>query len=73
MGSHAALIQALQALRGVGMITAVTIVAEVGSFARFRSPQHLMAYAGLIPREHSSGETVRRGHITRMGNLCMVK
>ncbi|MEW6045692.1 MAG: IS110 family transposase [Bacillota bacterium] len=65
---HAPVIQALQALKGVREVTAVTLVAEVGEFSRFRSPAQLMAYAGLVPREHSSGAQTRRGGITKTGN-----
>ena len=61
-------IQAVQALRGVALVTAITLVAEVGEFSRFRSPAQLMAYAGLVPREHSSGIQTRRGGITKTGN-----
>jgi transposase len=62
------LVKALQALRGVQIITAVILAAELGDFARFASAPALMAYLGLIPSEHSSGETRRRGRITRTGN-----
>ena len=58
----------LQALRGVAKIAAVTIVAELGSLSRFASPSQLMSYAGLVPREHSSGTHVQRGGITKTGN-----
>lgn len=64
----APVIQALQGLRGVALLTAVTIVAEIGSFARFRSPAQLMAYLGMVPREHSSGATTKRGRLTKAGN-----
>jgi len=52
-------------LRGVAEVTAVTLVAEVGEFSRFRSPRQLMAYAGLVPREHSSGSRRSQGGITK--------
>jgi len=58
----------LQALRGVALIVAVTIVAEVGDFTRFSNPKQLMAYLGLIPGEHSSGGKVRPRVITKVGN-----
>jgi len=61
-------IKALQALRGVAEVTAVTLVAEVGEFSRFRSPRQLMAYAGLVPREYSSGSRRWQGGITKAGN-----
>ena len=61
-------IAALQALRGVAKVSAVTIVAEVGQLTRFARPTQLMGYSGLVAREHSSGEKVRRGAITKTGN-----
>jgi transposase len=64
-------IEALQTLRGVAKITAVTLVAEVGAFERFESPRQLMAYVGVVPREHSSGDKTRRGSITKTGNARM--
>lgn len=63
-----AVLTGLQTLRGVAKITAVTIVAELGKISRFSRPSQLMAYAGLVPREHSSGGSVRRGAITKTGN-----
>ena len=54
-GRHAPLMAALQRLRGVGVITAVTLVAELGDLGRFPTPRPLMAYVGLVPSEHSSG------------------
>jgi len=62
------LIRALQAFRGIRLITAVTIAAELVDLKRFASPRQLMAFLGLVPSEHSSGETQRRGRITRTGN-----
>jgi transposase len=62
------LVKALQALRGVQVITAVILAAELGDFARFASAPALMAYLGLVPSEHSSGDTKKRGRITRTGN-----
>ena len=67
-GRHAPLIAALQSLRGVGVVTAVTLVAELGDLGRFATPRPLMAYVGLVPREHSSGASQRRGRITKAGN-----
>ena len=55
-------------MRGVGFIVAVTVVAEVGDFQRFDNPRQLMSYLGLIPSEHSSGASVRRGGITKAGS-----
>ena len=66
--SLAPVVAAVQAMRGVGFIVAVTVVAEVGDFQRFDNPRQLMAYLGLTPSEHSSGATVRRGGITKAGS-----
>lgn len=63
-----AVIEALQALRGVAKITAVSIVAELGSLSRFDKPRQLMGYSGLVSSESSSGQRIRRGHITKTGN-----
>lgn len=62
------LIRALQTLRGVKEITAVTLVAEIGDFRRFVNARDLMGYTGLVPSEHSSGLTRRQGGITKTGN-----
>jgi len=64
----APLIAALQAMRGVSLVTAASVVAEVGDITRFNSPSKLMSYAGLVPSEHSSGKSVYRGRITKTGN-----
>lgn len=61
-------VAALQALRGVDFINAVCLVAEIGDLSRFEHPRQLMGYLGLVPSEHSSGERVRRGSITKTGN-----
>lgn len=58
----------LRCFRGIDTVTALTIVAELHDFRRFHSPRQLMAYLGLVPSEHSSGETQRRGRITKAGN-----
>jgi transposase len=58
--SLASVVQALQALRGVGLVAAATLVAELGDITRFTNPRQLMAYLGLVPSEHSSGGTRRR-------------
>lgn len=58
----------LQALRGIATIIAVTVVAEIGDLSRFDNPKQLMAYLGLIPGEHSSGNTTRPRGITKVGN-----
>ena len=66
--SQLALISALQALRGIAFLSAVTIVAEAGDLRRFASAREFMAYTGLVPSEHSSGQSRRRGSITHTGN-----
>ena len=58
---RAPLVKALQALRGVEFVTAVTVAAEVGDFRRFATAGDFMGYVGLIPTEQTSGETRRRG------------
>ncbi|MBI3490562.1 MAG: IS110 family transposase [Acidobacteria bacterium] len=64
----APVVAALQALRGVSFLTAVALIAELGDRTRFRHPRELMASLGLVPSEHSSGPSVRRGAITKAGN-----
>lgn len=61
-------VAALQALRGVAKVSAVTIVSELGSLTRFESPRQLMGHAGIVSREYSSGNRVHRGGITKTGN-----
>lgn len=62
------IVQALMALRGVDLLTATTLVAEIGDLRRFASAPQLMAYLGLVPSEHSSGKSKVRGGITKTGN-----
>jgi transposase len=62
------LVQALQAMRGVQLIAAMTLVAELQDFLRFDNARQLMAYVGLVPGEHSSGPKRRQGSITKAGN-----
>lgn len=64
----APVVEALMALRGVKLITAMTIMAELGDITRFDSPRQLMSFLGLVPSETSSGLTRRRGGITKTGN-----
>lgn len=64
----AAQMQALQALKGVGPVVAATILAEVGDFSRLMHPRQLVAYFGLAPGEHSSGNTIRPRGITKAGS-----
>jgi transposase len=66
--SHAPLISALQSLRGVAAVTAITVVAELGDLTRFPSAKQAMDYVGLVPSEHSSGGRRSQGAITKSGN-----
>ncbi|MBA2641530.1 MAG: IS110 family transposase [Actinobacteria bacterium] len=62
------LVARLRCLRGVDTLTALAIVTEIGDFDRFRSAEEFMAFVGLVPSEHSSGERRSRGSITKVGN-----
>ena len=66
--SLAPVVRALQALRGMGLVAAATVIAELGDITRFDNPRQLMAYLGLVPSEHSSGATRRQGGLTKAGN-----
>lgn len=61
-------VEAIQALRGVAQISAVTMVSEIGDFRRFHNPRQFMAWLGLVPKERSTGASVSRGAITKVGN-----
>lgn len=61
-------VDALRPLRGVNTMIAATLAAEIGDIGRFTNPRQLMAWLGLVPSEHSSGNTIRRGRITKTGN-----
>jgi transposase len=62
------LVEALRGLRGIDLVSAATFIASTGDLSRFESPRLLMGYLGLVPSEHSSGGTIRRGGITKTGN-----
>jgi transposase len=62
------LVDGLMAMRGVKLVTGMTLAAELGELSRFDSAQQLMAFVGLVPSEHSSGCSRRQGHITKSGN-----
>ena len=64
----APVVEALMALRGIKLITAMTVMAELGDISRFDSPRQLMSFLGLVPSERSSGQTSHRGGITKTGN-----
>jgi transposase len=58
----------LCSFRGIGLLTALGLLAEIGDFRRFSHPRELMSYLGLTPTEYSSGDQQHRGHITKCGN-----
>jgi len=62
------IVTAIQALRGISLVNAAIVVAEIGPLSRFSKPTELMAYLGLVPSEYSSGPTIKRGGITKAGN-----
>src|SRR6266545_23486 len=62
------LVKALQAMRGINVISATVLAAEIGDFSRFEAAPNIMSYVGLVPSEYSSGEGRRQGRITRAGN-----
>jgi transposase len=64
----APVVAALQTMRGMALVNAATLIAELGDLSRFANPRQLMAYLGLVPSEHSSGASVRRGGLTKAGN-----
>lgn len=61
----------LLSLPGVGPVTAAAIYAEVGDFARFKTPSALISYAGIYPKERSSGEMKRYGSISKAGSRVL--
>lgn len=63
-------VDALQAMRGIRFVSAVTFMAEVGDLSRFTTPRQLMGYLGLVPSERSTGDSVKRGGITKAGNAA---
>jgi transposase len=62
------LVAQLRCLRGIDTLTALALAAEIGEFGRFRTAEEFMAFVGLVPTEHSSGEHRRQGSITKVGN-----
>lgn len=61
-------VEALMSLRGVDTVAAITLVTELGDIRRFTHPRELMSFLGLVPSEHSSGQSRRLGSITKCGN-----
>ena len=66
--SMAPIVAAYQAMRGASFLVAVTVAAEIGDLRRFDNPRQLMAFLGLVPRERSTGNVVRRAGLTLAGN-----
>ena len=66
-------VKVLMAFRGIGFVTALTLIFELGDLQRFSQPRQLMAYLGLVPSEHSSGNRTNRGSITKTGNVHVRK
>ena len=66
--SLAEVVTALIAMRGLDLISAATLLAEIGDLSRFHTPRQLMGYLGLVPSEDSTGDTTKRGPITKAGN-----
>ena len=62
-------VQALMAMRGVQLVAATVLVAEIGDIRRFAHPRNLMAFLGLVPHEHTTGDSRRLGAITKTGNV----
>lgn len=61
-------VKSLQAMRGIKLLTAAGLIAELGDLTRFDHPRKLMAYLGLVPSEHTSSDRRRLGAITKTGN-----
>lgn len=68
--SFGPVVDALQAMRGIRFVAAATFMAEVGDLSRFVNPRQLMGYLGLVPSERSTGDSVKRGGITKAGNAA---
>jgi transposase len=64
----APVVAALQTMRGMALVNAAMLIAELGDLSRFAKPRQLMAYLGLVPSEHSSGTSIKRGGLTKAGN-----
>lgn len=62
------MVDKLCCLKGVGLVTAMTLIAEIIDFDRFPSATALMSYLGLVPKENSSGNSRKQGGITKCGN-----
>lgn len=67
-GRCAPVAQRIMELKGIGVLSAVRIACEVADFAAFKNSDAFASYTGLVPGEHSSGDTTHHGHITKTGN-----
>lgn len=65
---HAQRLRLLRTIPGVGLLTGMTLLVELGDVSRFASCERFVSYLGLAPRQDSTGEQDRKGHITRAGN-----
>src|ERR1039458_4702330 len=61
-------VQYLRCLKGIDTISALTLLVEAQDFTRFKMAREFMSFTGLVGSEHSSGEKIRRGGITKVGN-----
>jgi len=61
-------VQLLRTVPGVGALTAITFLLEIGNFSRFTSAEKFASYLGLTPSEFSSGERNRKGSLSGMGH-----
>jgi transposase len=66
-------VEALRSMKGIEVISAFSLVVEVGVFSRFDSARAFSSWLGLTPSEHSSGEHISRGGITKAGNSHLRK
>jgi len=62
------LVKALMSFRGIQLLSATVIAAEIGDLRRFKTARQFMAFLGLVPSERSSGKSIRRGSVTKTGN-----
>lgn len=66
-------VKTLRAFKGIGTLTALAFIVEIGDFRRFARAEQFMAFLGLVPSEHSSGSRRRLGSITKAGNALLRK
>ena len=62
------LVKAMMGFRGIQILSATVIAAEIGDLRRFKTARQFMAFLGLVPSESSSGNSVKRGSLTKTGN-----